>query len=150
MNCYKSTLSGFSLLFASFYTSISSNKEMNKFKNNISFESVKKYNEIIKERSKLYILGLIIGIILVFIINNNLKYKFFNKFHKLTTYTTIIFMTAVLFYTLSPKSDYMLNHISNNKESKAWLDIYKNMKYKYMIGIILGAISSIPLANAFC
>ena len=148
MNCYLSSLLGSSLLFASFYTSYSSKAEMNKFKNKISSKSVKKYNEIIKERSKIYIFGLIIGVVLVFIMKNRLNLT--NKFHKLATYTLIIFMTAVLFYTLSPKSDYMLNHINNNKESKAWLEIYKNMKHKYITGIILGGVASIPLANAFC
>jgi hypothetical protein len=150
MNCYISTLLGFSLLFASFYTSYYSDKEIKIFKSILSSQSVKKYNKIIKERSTLYIFGLIIGVILVFIINHKFKYNLTNKFHKLTTYTVIIFITAIIFYTFSPKSDYMLNNINNNKESKALLDIYKNMKHKYITGIILGGISSIPFANSFC
>lgn len=148
MNCYLSSLLGSSLLFASFYTSYSSKSEMKKFKSKISSESIKKYNEIIKERSKIYIFGLIIGVTTVLILKNILRFK--NKLHKLTTYSFIIFMTAIIYYTLSPKSDYMLNHINNNNESKAWLEIYKNMKHKYITGIILGGIASIPLANTFC
>lgn len=49
-----------------------------------------------------------------------------------------------------PKSDYILNHVTNNQESKAWLNTYLNMKNRYTMGFILGSLASVPLAYSFC
>ena len=133
MNCYESTIIGFGLLGASFYTSISSNEESDKLKKSISPELVNIYDNISKERSSLYIHGLIVGFILVFLINYKYASQFDNKFYKTTFFILIILLTAVLYYSLMPKSDYLLNHITNNQESKAWLNIYLNMKNKYTV-----------------
>ncbi len=150
MNCYESALVGLGLLGASFYTSISSKEESNKLKKQINPELVDIYDNIAKERSQLYVHGLILGFIIVFLINYKYESEFDNKFHKVTFYILIILISAVLYYSLMPKSDYLLNHITNNKESRAWLDVYLNMKNKYTMGFILGALASVPLAYSFC
>jgi cytochrome bd-type quinol oxidase subunit 1 len=49
-----------------------------------------------------------------------------------------------------PKSDYMLRHLSTKEQQETWLDIYKTMKERYMIGFLLGVISSIPASFALC
>jgi len=150
MNCYESALVGIGLLGASFYTSISSKEESETLKKSLSDELSSIYDNISKERSLLYIHGLILGFIIVFLINYNLSSEFNNKFHKTTFFILIILITAVLYYTLMPKSDYILNHVTNNQESKAWLNTYLNMKNKYTIGFILGSLASVPLAYSFC
>ena len=40
-----------------------------------------------------------------------------------------------------PKSTYMLNHIDNAEQAKAWLEIYKIMKYRCHLGMLLGIIA---------
>lgn len=150
MNCYESALIGIGLLGASFYTSVSSKDESNKFKKNISSELATVYDNISRERSKLYIHGLVIGFIVVILINYKYGSEFNNKFNKATFFILIILLTAVLYYSLVPKSDYLLNHVTNNQESKAWLNIYLNMKNRYTFGFILGSLASIPLAYSFC
>ncbi len=49
-----------------------------------------------------------------------------------------------------PKTDYMLNHLKTPEEIKAWLEVYKTMKYKYLMGIIVGLMAAIPLTNSLC
>ena len=150
MNCYESALVGIGLLGASFYTSISSKEESETLKKSFSGELAQVYDNISKERSGLYLHGLIIGFILVFVINYNYADAFDNKFHKTTFFILIILITAVIYYTLMPKSDYILNHVTNNQESKAWLNTYLNMKNRYTMGFILGSLASVPLAYSFC
>ncbi len=150
MNCYESALVGIGLLGASFYTSISSKHESEILKKSLSGELAQTYDKISKERSELYLHGLVIGFIIVFLVNYNYSDQFDNKFHKTTFFILIILITAVIYYTLMPKSDYILNHVTNNQESKAWLNTYLNMKNRYTMGFILGSLASIPLAYSFC
>ena len=46
-----------------------------------------------------------------------------------------------MYYTLSPKSDYMLNHLTTSKQNKAWLEMYKHMKFKYHSGFLFGILT---------
>jgi len=150
MNCYESALVGIGLLGASFYTSISSKHESEILKKNFLGELAVTYDKISKERSGLYLHGLIIGFIIVFLVNYKYGDTFDNKFHKTTLFILIILITAVIYYSLMPKSDYILNHVTNNQESKAWLNTYLNMKNRYTMGFILGSLASVPLAYSFC
>ena len=150
MNCYLSAIFGFGLLGASFYTSVSSDNQNLIYKKSLNSEAINIYNNIVKERATLYTKGLILGFIFVFLINYFYSSNFINNFHKITFFILIILLTALLFYTLMPKSDYMLNHVNTNSESKAWLEMYKIMKNKYNTGFILGALASVPLAYSFC
>ena len=63
-----------------------------------------------------------------------------NYFNRACIGTLIYYMIQYMVYTLYPKSDYMLNHIKNNKQSKAWLKVYKSMKNKWHTGLIFGII----------
>ena len=40
-----------------------------------------------------------------------------------------------------PKSTYMLEHIDNGEQSKAWLAIYKEMKFRCQMGMVMGVVS---------
>ena len=150
MNCYLSAILGFGLLGASFYTSNSSDNQNSIYKQNLPPESIDIYEKIVNERATLYLEGLLLGFIFVFFINYFYSSNFNNNFHKITFFILVILLTGVVFYTLMPKSNYMLNYVSSNSESKAWLEMYKTMKYRYNIGFILGSLASIPLANSFC
>ncbi len=50
---------------------------------------------------------------------------------------------------LSPKSDWMLEHLQNKEEIKAWLLMYREMQYNYHMGLVLGIIAVGVLAFAF-
>ena len=38
----------------------------------------------------------------------------------------------------------------SEEEIKAWLEVYKTMKYRYFIGFVFGLLSAIPLTNSLC
>jgi hypothetical protein len=40
-----------------------------------------------------------------------------------------------------PKSTYMLEHIDTAEQAKAWLEIYKLMKTRCQLGMLLGVIA---------
>jgi hypothetical protein len=65
-------------------------------------------------------------------------------------FTAVTLGIGVLYYLLMPKSDWMLLHLKTADENKAWLEVYKTMKQRYLIGMILGAAASVPFANALC
>jgi hypothetical protein len=148
MNCYLSGMVGTGLLAGSALTLSISEEQQNKLKEVLSPELVVKYEEIITERRNQYIHGLILGIIVSFIFMYNFKIN--NRFFKITAFLAITLMIAVFYYTLMPKSDYMLNHLKTEEENKVWLGIYKTMKFRYFMGLVLGAAAAIPFAMILC
>ncbi len=150
MNCYESALLGVGLLGASLYTSAVPKEDINKLRNVLDEKAVKAYDNISNERHSQYIQGLGLGLLLVLLTNYFYGNMITNSFHKATLFLLIMLAVSLFYYLLSPKSDYMLNHIDTPEENKAWLHVYKTMKQRYIIGFILGAVASIPLSNAFC
>jgi uncharacterized protein YacL len=148
MNCYTSGLLGIGMLGATFATMTTSEDEHDKLRNVLSDDLDKIYNKIVVERRNIYFQGLIAGLIISFILSRFMVFS--SMFHKITFSLGITILVSVVFYFLMPKSDYMLNHLKNTKENKAWLDEYNTMKTRYLYGFILGSLSSIPLSYAFC
>jgi hypothetical protein len=58
------------------------------------------------------------------------------------TVVATAFITNYFYYMLSPKSDWMLNHMNNKEEIKAWLLMYREMQFNYHMGLVLGIISA--------
>ncbi len=150
MNCYDSALIGVGLLGASVYTSFVPDNEVHKLKNILSGDDIEAYKRINNERFSLYFQGLIIGFIIVVLVNFLYGENISNPYHKTTLFLLIILGFSLFYYLLSPKSDYMLNHINSEKENKAWLDVYLTMKNRYLWGFVFGALASIPLSNSLC
>ena len=119
----------------------------------LSDENKQRYINIANERKDIYFkgfgLGFIISVIALFMLNKN-------KMFKVTKLTNICFVLAVsycvnyFFYILHPKSDYMVLHLKNSEEKKAWLDIYKTMQFNYHLGFALGLVGMIFVGNSFC
>jgi hypothetical protein len=59
------------------------------------------------------------------------------------------FITNYFYYTLYPKSDWLLNYLKNPEEIKNWLRLYKEMQYNYHMGLVLGIIAVGVFAFAF-
>ena len=141
MSCMGYCFLGSAFLGASIFTSVSTTKhqKFKNFLNTLDNNQKKKYKKIIKERLNIYITGLIISFILTYILTKNMKkssYRFCSRI-------AISIMITHLYYNLYPKSDYMLNHLNNKTQNKAWLEIYKHMKFRCHIGFIFGMISYI-------
>ncbi len=148
MNCFVSGLFGVGLLGASIATNMATHEQTDKLRQVLSPELITKYDAIVKERTSHYIQGLILGMIIAYVILYHLKTT--NRFHRISLFFGITLFTTALYYLLMPKSDYMLNHLKSEDENKAWLSVYKTMKFRYLIGFVLGALAAIPLGNALC
>jgi len=112
------------------------------------------YEKLTNERLRIYYYGYILGFILSLIVifyNSQIS----KPSHKMTTFTvtctviTISFITNYFYYMLSPKSDYMLNHINSPDQTKAWLTMYRHMQYYFHMGLVLGLVAVAFLAMAF-
>lgn len=148
MNCFLSGIVGVGLLGASISTMTVSEQQHDLMRKVLSDDLDKVYEKIVIERRNLYIIGLIIGIVLSFVVVNLVKIN--NRFHKMSLFVAITLMTGMGYYSIMPKSDYMLNHLKTEEQNKAWLSVYKTMKHRHIAGFFLGALAAIPLGYAMC
>ena len=112
----------------------------------------KRYENISKERMKISLYGYGIGLLIsLFVIFYNIKINHMklNNISLVCTVMAICFLTNYFFYVLSPKSDWMLNHVNNPEQVKAWLQMYREMSFNYHSGLVLGIIAVGILAFAF-
>ena len=121
------------------------------YKDSLSSDLQIKYEKITKERTNISYQGYILGVIFsLFIIFYNVKIKRnLNNSSLVCIVVATAFVTNYFYYMLSPKSDWMLNHMGRPEEVKAWLLMYREMQYNYHMGLVLGIIAVGLLAFAF-
>ena len=117
------------------------------FRKLLNQEQLQVYNSITKERMSIYIQGLILGILLAVLVTFNSSLKGTNK---LCVFVVIALGVNYLFYTLHPKSTYMLLHLKSQQQNAAWLNIYKEMKLRCKLGLLLGLVGYVLLGNGLC
>lgn len=164
MFCGNSCIIAFVFLIANIYVMFSAeNIAKQEFYNTLSSDQKNIYKKLIKERKNIYYGGFILGIALsiLFIVMlksnifNNISNSLFNKKSK-SAKTSVVcivgaitFVTNYLFYILYPKSDYMLNHLTDKSQIKGWLAIYRKMQYKYYFGFVLGIVAVMLMCYAY-
>jgi uncharacterized protein YacL len=135
-----------------FYNMTNKSEIVKHYKDKMPTDLQKRYENISEERRKISIYGYILGFILsLFIIFYNLKLKGarLNNTSLVCTVMATCFLTNYFYYMLTPKSDWMLNHINNPELVKAWLQMYREMSYNYHAGLALGIVGVGILAFAF-
>jgi uncharacterized protein YacL len=135
-----------------FYNMTDKSEIVKHYKSSLSSDLQKRYENITKERKTISYYGYFLGLLFsLFIIFYNLKIKGvkMNTFALVCTVMATCFLTNYFYYMLSPKSDWMLNHTSNQQEVKAWLQMYREMSYNYHLGLALGIIAVGIFAFAF-
>ena len=105
------------------------------------------YKSVIRERTNIYIQGLVIGVALALLITYHTGFK--------TIGNVCLFIVVSLgfnwiYYLLYPKTTYMLNHLSSSDQVKAWLSIYKEMKFRSYTGLLLGVFGYVLIAVGWC
>jgi len=122
------------------------------YKSTLSSDLQKRYEKITKERADISYQGYALGAVLSLgIIFYNLKIKGakMNISALVCTVLATAFVANYFYYILSPKSDWMLDHLQNKEEVKAWLLMYREMQFNYHTGLVLGIIAVGFLAFAF-
>ena len=122
------------------------------YKSSLSSDLQKRYEKITNERANIsyqgYALGVILSLIIIFY-NLRFKRSAMNTSALVCTVVATAFVTNYFYYMLSPKSDWMLNHMTNKEEIKAWLLMYREMQFNYHTGLVLGIIAVGIFAFAF-
>ena len=135
-----------------FYNMTNKSEIVKHYKEKLPSGLQKRYENISEERKKIsihgYILGLVFSLFIIFY-NVKLKGQRLNTISLVCTVMATCFLTNYFYYMLSPKSDWMLNHINNPEQVKAWLIMYREMSYNYHAGLALGIIGVGILAFAF-
>lgn len=135
-----------------FYNMTNKSEIVKHYKEKLPTDLQKRYESITKERMMIsyrgYALGLLLSSVVIFY-NLKMKKQKMNTFSLVCTVMATCFLTNYFYYILSPKSDWMLNHVNSPDQVKAWLQMYREMSYNYHMGIALGIIGVGIFAFAF-
>ncbi len=127
---------GITLLISSIYMSYMKrdNDKFTKFNNLLDDEQKKIYQNIVHERLKIYIMGMILGLsfALFYVYNNK------NDNYKVCKFLTIVYLIKLGFYYLYPKSPLMLYSLKGKEQVDAWADIYTDMKLRWIKSLVVG------------
>jgi hypothetical protein len=136
-----------------YMTNATSNSDtMKKYEKQLPEDLRNIYKNIVDERTRIYYTGYALGffIAILFIVYNTLiMKKTFSTISMICISTTSAFITNYFYYVLTPKTNYMLDHIEDPKQTKAWLKMYRNMQYHYHMGLFIGLIAVGIFAYAF-
>ena len=135
-----------------FYNMTDKSAIVKHYKDSLSSDLQKRYDKISKERMiisyKGYALGVLLSLGLIYY-NVNIKRQRLSATSLVCSVIALSFVTNYFYYMVSPKSDWMLNHMGNQEQVKAWLIMYREMQFNYHMGLVLGIIAVGILAFAF-
>ena len=147
--CYLSAIIALALLVGSF-SILSITKEQDvMLRQYFSGDIKNKYEAIVSERRNHYIMGLVIGLIISFYITNQWNLDL-NQYTRITVFTAITLMTAVIVYMVTPKSDRMSNYLKTEDEKMRMAAVSNKIQHRYLSGCLLGALAAVPLAYNIC
>ena len=135
-----------------FYNATSKSEVVKQYKTRLPKDLQIRYENISRERMMIsyygYGLGVLLSLVIIFY-NKKMKGKLLSNASLVCIVLSVSFFTNYFYYMLSPKTDWMLNHVKNPEETKAWLQMYREMQFNYHIGLVLGIIAVGVLAFAF-
>jgi hypothetical protein len=151
MVCYLSFAIASGFIGASIMTMLSTHKKLlsDNFMNTLTPSQKQIYTEITQERYDLYIQGQIIALIV------GCMYLYYAKIMKLScpqsvgTFLLLVTSIQYFYYTMAPKSKWMVDYLTTPESMKEWLVIYKYMKRQYHLGFIFGLVGYALIAYAF-
>jgi hypothetical protein len=119
-----------------------------KLRDSFDDEGKKAYDKIVGQRLELYMKGSIAGLVLAtgFFLWARQK---LGTIPTVCSFVIIMYIVQIAVYTLTPKSDFVLNYVKTNEQSKLWLEVYNTMKNRYHIGFFVGLIGYGTLCYAF-
>jgi hypothetical protein len=135
-----------------FYNATTKSEIVKHYKNKLPRDLQIRYDKIARERMSIsyygYGLGMLLSLMIIFY-NVKMKGKLMSNTSLVCTVLSVSFFTNYFYYILSPKTDWMLNHMNNPEQTKAWLQMYREMQFNYHLGLVLGIIAVGVLAFAF-
>lgn len=130
-----------------FYNATDKSDIVKQYKATLPIELQQRYEKITSERRWISYQGYMLGLLLSAVILYNRRKM--NTTSLVCTIMATCFLTNYFYYMLSPKSDWMLNHTTNQDQVHTWLLMYRAMSYNYHLGIVFGIIAVGMFAFAF-
>jgi len=143
---------GFILAMLFMTNFMTTNQTTQKYQEQLPEALQETYKKIVKERTCIFYTGYFIGFLLalVLIIYNTQVKKQKMGWPSMVCLTILIaFLTNYFYYILSPKTKWMLDSINTPEQTKAWLEMYRNMQVYYHGSLVLGLIGVGLFAFAF-
>ena len=150
ITCFVSIIFIIGMIYMTYATTNSN--IMQKYQQQLPENLRTRYQSIVAERMRIYYFGYLLGLILALLIifyNKTIKGTRFSNLSLICLVTSVSFLTNYFYYILSPKTDWMLNHIQDGEQSKAWLQMYRSMQFYYHGGLVLGIAAVGIFAFAF-
>lgn len=150
LSCIISAIFIISMIY--FYNMTNKSKIVKHYKEKLPRDLQNLYDKLSRERMMISYQGYTLGFIISLFI---ILYNYFYKVRKLNVVSIVCivlatsFLTNYFYYMLHPKSDWMLNHINNSEQTKAWLIMYREMQFNYHMGLVVGILGVGILAFAF-
>jgi len=146
MTCVTTCLIGCVLISGMIMCMITSHTSIvfKKFKKLLDKPQLEIYKKIHNERLAIYIQGMILGLLSAVLLVHLLNLK---NMSKICTFIVITLLINIVYYQLYPKTTYMLQHLTTQDQVDAWLEIYKEMKLKKIVGMIAGTIGYFLIAK---
>lgn len=116
---------------------------INEFQSSLTKEQNQVYAEIVNERMKIYLIGLVVGLVLGFLY---LQFNTSKTVSRTCVFTVLVLFTSNVLYLIAPKSKYMVTYLNTETQRNAWLKVYKEMQYRQVIGTLLGIIAYVLLS----
>lgn len=118
------------------------------FANSLNKMQTKKYSSIFNERLRIYIQGVILGVLsglLVVVLVKKLQ-----RYSKICLFVLMILIISSVYYKLVPKSDYMIRWLTSQTQIDNWLRIYTTIKFRGTLALVLSVVAYILLGFACC
>ena len=145
INC-NTCIVGITFLMASIYSIIHGHKKdiFIKFSQLLNDKQQVIYQNIVKERLKIYSVALFTGLgsgLLYWYRNQNQPYIW-------CTFLAIAYIVKLGVYYFYPKSPLMLYSLTTKEQTDAWADIYQEMKHRWIMSLVFGLFAYIFLTLA--
>jgi hypothetical protein len=108
------------------------------------------YTRVARQRQQHYWIGLLLGLVGAAVLLRFVPQAFPGTAARVAGAVGVTLLVAVVVYSVLPKSEYVLQSIQTPTQIRAWLDVYRGMKSRYMWGALLGIAVAIPLAMVVC
>ena len=133
-----------------FYNATSKSQVVQQYRAQLPLPQKAIYDKIAAERLNISLKGYGLGFLLsLFIVYYNYQKKQLQPSATVCLVLATSFLTNYFYYTLSPKTDWMLNHVEGKAQTQAWLQMYRTMQYYYHAGLALGILGIGVFAYAF-
>ena len=133
-----------------FYNATSKSQVVQQYRAQLPLPQKAIYDKIAAERLNISLKGYGLGFLLsLFIVYYNYQKKQLRPSATVCLVLATSFLTNYFYYTLSPKTDWMLNHVEGKAQTQAWLQMYRTMQYYYHAGLALGILGIGVFAYAF-